>query len=149
MRTFPILRHLRSVPPSLLKASPKGEGVHPSQSGTLSHADLQGAKWILANLTGVNLAGANLQAAHLEGAKWMGADLQAANLQAAELEGAKWMGVNLTGANLTGSDMRNCEGLIKEQLAEAVADPDNQPDLRGTVDAKAGEQLEWSGGVDS
>ena len=36
MRTFPILRHLRSVPPSLLKASPKGEGVHPSQSGTLS-----------------------------------------------------------------------------------------------------------------
>ena len=35
MRTFPILRHLRSVPPSLLKASPKGEGVHPSQSGTL------------------------------------------------------------------------------------------------------------------
>ena len=37
MRTFPILRHLRSVPPSLLKASPKGEGVHPSQSGTLSN----------------------------------------------------------------------------------------------------------------
>ena len=37
MRTFPILRHLRSVPPSLLKASPKGEGVHPSQSGTLRH----------------------------------------------------------------------------------------------------------------
>ena len=36
MRTFPILRLLRSVPPSLLKASPKGEGVHPSQSGTLS-----------------------------------------------------------------------------------------------------------------
>ncbi len=39
MRTFPILRHLRSVPPSLLKASPKGEGVHPSQSGTLSRPD--------------------------------------------------------------------------------------------------------------
>ena len=34
----PILRHLRSVPPSLLKASPKGEGVHPSQSGTLTPA---------------------------------------------------------------------------------------------------------------
>ena len=40
MRTFPILRHLRSVPPSLLKASPKGEGVHPSQSGTLRESSL-------------------------------------------------------------------------------------------------------------
>ena len=40
MRTFPILRHLRSVPPSLLKASPKGEGVHPSQSGTLREESL-------------------------------------------------------------------------------------------------------------
>ena len=39
MRTFPILRHLRSAPPSLLKASPKGEGVHPSQSGTLSRSE--------------------------------------------------------------------------------------------------------------
>ena len=45
MRTFPILRHLRSVPPSLLKASPKGEGVHPSQSGTLSLPARRSAPW--------------------------------------------------------------------------------------------------------
>ena len=55
MRTFPILRHLRSVPPSLLKASPKGEGVHPSQSGTLRNKKFEepeinhfGNFWILA-----------------------------------------------------------------------------------------------------
>ncbi len=50
MRTFPILRHLRSVPPSLLKASPKGEGVHPSQSGTLRRLLIVAGLWFLSPL---------------------------------------------------------------------------------------------------
>ena len=93
-----------------------------------------------------NLSGANLNDADLFGANLYGANLKEAKLNRVNMVGAKLEGANLDGANLTGAfDMRGCRGLTQEQIDQAVALPDNPPNLEGVVDANTGKLLVWRG----
>jgi uncharacterized protein YjbI with pentapeptide repeats len=64
----------------------------------LEGANLSGAKFYLANLTGANLKNANLQGAGLGGADLADADLRGANLTGAVLEGAYLEGAKMEGS---------------------------------------------------
>ena len=60
-----------------------------------------------------------------------------------------WSGVDLTGANLNGANLthatlKNCKGLRREQLDEAVASEGFPPDL-DVVDANTEIPLVWEG----
>ena len=96
-----------------------------SRSGASTTADLHGA-----DLTDANLRGASLICANLRGAYLHNADLD---------------GALLHGTDLTGATMHGCKGLTQEQIDLGIADPDNPPDLAGTVDAKTGQPLVWRG----
>ena len=103
--------------------------------------NLSGANLNDAKLWEVKLNRANLDRVDLTGADLLDAKLKRVNLVEANLEGA-----NLDGANLTGAfDMRGCKGLTQEQIDQAVALPDNPPNLEGVVDANTGKLLVWRG----
>ncbi len=124
-------------------------------------ANLKEAKLNRANLVGAKLEGAYLMDAELASAKLCEVKLNRANLDRVDLTGADLLdaklkrvnlveanldGANLDGANLTGAfDMRGCKGLIQEQIDQAVALPDNPPNLEGVVDANTGNPLVWRG----
>ena len=108
-------------------------------------AKMEGAYLMDAKLIDAKMEGVELNRANLEDAFLIGANLMDAKLKRAHLVGAKLKGANLDGANLTGADMRGCKGLTQEQIDQAVALPDNPPDLSGTVDAKTGKPLVWRG----
>ena len=112
----------------------------------LRNADLTGANLILANLSGAWLNGANLS----------GAQLHQANLSRARLAGADLSDATLWSANLSGTyfvqkpdDEQDkgativAKGLTQESLDWACADPDNEPNLQGVLDAKSCCQLKW------
>ena len=128
-------------------------------------ANLVGAKLNCANLIGAKLEGAYLMDAKLASAKLCEAKLNRANLDEADLTGADLLdaklklvnlveanleGANLDRANLTGAaDMRGCKGLTQKQIDQAVALPDNPPNLEGVVDASTGKPLVWRGSSSS
>ena len=85
----------------------------------------------------------NLFRAELVGINLAGTDLNRAYLMEADLNGAALHGANLSGADL--ADLRGCKGLTQEQIDQAVAFPDNLPDLTDVVDANTGEPLFWCG----
>jgi uncharacterized protein YjbI with pentapeptide repeats len=76
----------------------------------LYNADMRGANLRGAYLWRANLRGASLDNANLRGANLVQADLGASNLR--EYAG-------LSDANLSHADLRNAEGVTKEQLGEA------------------------------
>ena len=141
----------------LMEADLRGATLHGADliEVKLNNADLVGADLLMvhlisANLTGANLTSADLTSANLTGAKLVGAkladaDLFGANLMEAKLPGANLANAHLVGANLSGADLRGCKGLTQEQIDQAVAFPDNLPDLTDVVDANTGEPLFWCG----
>ena len=115
----------------------------------LSHVVLEKANLAGAHLNSANLAGAHLDNANLAGAHLVDTILAGADLADADLQNADLRKTDLTGAQLAGrgSALGGTRGLTQSQLDEAVADPDNPPNLEGVVDAESGEQLVWRGGV--
>ena len=117
--------------------------------------DLFGAKLSGAELNKANLSGALLNDADLSGAWLVNADLSDAWLQHtdlssnyAKLSGAVLIHANLSGAwlidaNLSGVRLKDVRGLTQAQLDQAVADPDNPPNLTDAKDSETGKPLEW------
>ena len=99
----------------------------------------------------LNLAGAKLPGAVLERADLSRAvldestDLSGAMLEGADLSLAELNGASLSGAKLDGTDLSGVTGLTQAQLDEAVADPDNPPDLTDAKDSETGKPLVWRG----
>ncbi|NUB26588.1 hypothetical protein GAY30_17045 [Azospirillum brasilense] len=97
----------------------------------LDHADASGA-----NIDGACLERASLWNARLGKARLCQADLRNANLDHADLSGANLSEADCTeaslwGARLHGADLRTATGLIGDQLANALGDPDTRlPDRR-------------------
>ena len=87
---------------------------------------------------------ANLSRANLEDANLAGAELMTAKLKRTHLVGVNLEGATMDGADLTGADMRGCKGLTQQQIDDAEANPDNQPNL-DVVNAKTGATLVWRG----
>src|SRR6266567_1878090 len=83
----------------------------------LCEAQLSGATFFMANLSGANLAKANLVGADLSGVDFSGADLRDAILSNTNLLVADLHKANLTGANLLGA-----KGLTPEQIHSAIYD---------------------------
>lgn len=103
----------------------------------LATADLTGAEmygailvnaWISravlrqAGLIGADLSGALLHEADLSGASLFQASLRRASLVEADLTGATLEAADLAGATLYGANLTDAQGLIGEQLAEALGD---------------------------
>ena len=114
----------------------------------LAEAVLVGAKLTGSKLTGANLAGANLDSADLKSVRLINVNLEGANLTGADLKSMLLFDVNLEGAflldaDLTGTSIKRCKGLTQEQIDQAIADPDNPPDLKGVVDPQTGVLLVW------
>ncbi|MGV3724207.1 MAG: pentapeptide repeat-containing protein [Actinomycetota bacterium] len=84
-----------------------GELLLQSETASIAHADLCGARLAGANLTGVDLHGAKLEGADLTGANLRSARLCSANLQGAVLRGAELRASDLDSANLHGADLRH------------------------------------------
>ena len=145
------------------------------RSADLSGAMLQGAEMpgmhfddtslCGANLTWANLAEATFQSAKatrvvlerakLPGALFFQADLSRSLLAGADLAGARFYETDLTGANLAGANLSGAvfsfdgqqpvQGLSQSQLDQAMADPDNPPELLNVLDAQTDEPLVWRG----
>ncbi len=122
------------------------------ESANLSRAqlyetDLSRANLVGANLSGAELDGANLSDAELRSAKFPNAVLHRADLSGAWLYDADFSSVVLNRANLSGARLGGVRGLTQAQLDQAVADPDNPPDLTDVKDSKTGKPLVWRGKV--
>ncbi len=63
-------------------------------------ADLGGANFTQAKLSGCNFYGANLRAANLQGGDFSGCNFKQADLRGADLRGASLKGANFTGARI-------------------------------------------------
>lgn len=125
---------------------------HADLSGrSLWRADLRRARFDGCNLRGADLDHADLSGAHFDGAcleraslwnarlgktRLCQADLRNANLDHADLSGADLSEADCTetslwGARLHGADLRTATGLMGDQLANALGDPDTRlPDRR-------------------
>ncbi|MGQ3412051.1 pentapeptide repeat-containing protein [Natrinema sp. LN54] len=105
----------------------------------LQGADLTGANFYRANLTGANLQGAdltkaNIQDANLTGANLGQADLTSSNLITSELTSVHLQEANLTNANVqesdfSGSDLRD----VNLSRSEVIRSKLQHTDLRGSV----------------
>lgn len=101
----------------------------------------------IAVLSDLDLSGANLLGADLSGANLISADLSGANLINADLSRANLLWANVSDATFTEKNSRfDVRGLTQAQLDQAVAAPDNPPELEGVLDAETGEPLVWRGG---
>ena len=94
--------------------------------------------WV--NLTLADLADTSLRHAKLRRTMLFGSDLSGADFTGADLSGAWFESASPApdGIGLT-------KGLTQEQLDSAIADPEDPPRLRGTLDADTGKQLVWRG----
>ena len=123
-------------------------------------AILSGANLIRANLSGSSfqdaiLANAWLEDAKLSGVLFLRADLSGAYLMQADLSHAQLLDVDLNKANFSDANLsgakfsiggpQTARGLTRAQLDEALADPNNPPDLTGVLDAESGKPLVWRG----
>lgn len=88
----------------------------------LSGMDLLGVKLAGADLSNANLIGVKLAGADLSNTKLIDVKLASSGLSNANLKGARLAGADLSNANLKGA-----KNLTKEQLDEAVWDPDEPP----------------------
>jgi uncharacterized protein YjbI with pentapeptide repeats len=98
----------------------------------LNRADLRGAHLRGANLSEADLSKADLRGAHLRGVLLFEANLSVANLRGTDLFRAHLGGADLSKADLRGADLRRAQGLLTEQLADAIGDaktllPDGVP----------------------
>ncbi len=110
----------------------------------LHRADLSNAVLDRADLSRrAELTGAKLSDADLRGADLSDAYLEDANLSGAWLEDANLSDAMLHDANLSGARLESARGLTQSRLDEAVADPDNPPNLTNAKDSKTGEDLVW------
>ena len=140
--------------------NPKFEKANLSNAVFGPNANLSGAKFICADLSGAGLAGTRLPKANLLGAILSGVSFIGADLSKTELAEATLVGAHLEGANLSGATLYICNtrldgsvgpaqpatGLTKDQLNEACANLGNPPIMDGFVlDAETGEPLVWGG----
>ena len=88
----------------------------------LKGANLAGALLLGADLTRAFLVGADLAGAHVFGTELAGADLTGASLVDASLLGADLAGADLSGADLACADLESAQGLVQEQIDEALID---------------------------
>ena len=93
------------------------------------------------NLFGANLEGLCLSSANLTRVHLVEANLSRANLLDTNLSGAFLDRANLSEALLHGTDLRDCQGLIQEQLDQALASEEHPPNLEGVVDDETGNPL--------
>lgn len=139
-------------------------------SAELNHTHLGDAELRGAYLGGAELHHAWLVNADLDGAEIHGAELDHARLWITDFRDISLHGVVLTSAHfvtqldtdvarldhlgevdvqstvvLEGRVFRVAQGLTQRQLDDALADPDNPPELDHVVDAATGEQLVWRG----
>jgi hypothetical protein len=91
--------------------------IHDLYRANLSHSDMDGAKFDLANMAtacanGASMRGAVFMEAYLSQTDFEDADLHQAQFRRANLEGANLDGANLDGANLDGANLdgTNLEG---------------------------------------
>ena len=108
-------------------------------------ADLSAAVLLCVDLSDAKLQGVDFSNSWLPVANLSRAHLWEANISNVQLQSANFSGAHLIEAKLSGAAMNNCEGLTQEQIDLGIADPDNPPDLAGTVDAKTGQPLVWRG----
>ena len=72
-------------------------------------------------------------------------NLANANLSGMDLHDANLSGARLEDANLSGTGLEGVRGLTQAQLDQAVAYPDDLPDLTNAKDSETGEPLVWRG----
>ena len=75
----------------------------------ISHANLEGATLINANLEGGEFPNSNFESANLTGANLKGTYLKNVNFIGANLTGAILIDADLTGANLTGAILKDAD----------------------------------------
>ena len=127
----------------------------------LSGADLSGARFVDAELSGADLsdvyadrpvfARARLRWATLHYAIFINADLSGADLSHADLFGATLRSADLSGAtlqlaDLTGAHLSQVDGLTQDELDKACASSGNKPTIVDSNDANTMTPLEWGGG---
>lgn len=96
-----------------------------TDAATLRDANLEGAFFWIADLTGADLTGANLTGAVLEGANFTGTNLTRADLTRASFEGPDPRAPYarpLLRADLTNANLTDAKGLTQEQLDSACGD---------------------------
>ena len=124
----------------------------------LSDADLRRISLTDADLTGAYLFGANLSEgslmrANLTNARFLGtifSELRPptecqSEEDRSETGHALIEGANFSGAQFSHNSFHPAEGLLQSELNKACADPDNEPNLKGVIDASTGKPIVWQG----